>query len=396
MNRNKFILFIALFNSVIGFSSLFPILPPLAREFGFRESEAGWLLASYGIAQLFFSPVWGKLSERWGRKKVLLIGTAGFFLNFLLVGLLFKAGLDKRIVGSNLFVLLFLARFLGGLFSSATFPTAQAYMADISKPEERASSMAFIGAAIGLGLITGPAMGFLFATISPIAPIWVSAALSVCNMIMVWIFLEESSPSTKNILNRTLFEVLRANKSGLFTLLASNLGVVALLEVLAFVYQDRMHLSRDETVSKVGMAFMSYGIVAVLTQGILVKRARDKKWRITNSGMLLLGLAISFVSYIGVFCSTQEWQLLTTFSCLGMGQAFIMPAIMSILSLSVGDDEQGAVAGLASSAQSLGRVIGPIGSTWFYELNHAFPFMVCIALSLLALISSFSIKARFN
>jgi len=157
--RPKALLFIALFNSILGLSVLFPILAPLGRQLGLGELEVGALSTGYSLMQFLSAAYWGRKSEEKGRKPVLLVGIIGFAVTFLLFALVCEAGLRGWLDHYSLFGLLLATRLFGGLLSSATFPTAQAYMADITDREDRTSGMALIGAAFGLGIIFGPAIG---------------------------------------------------------------------------------------------------------------------------------------------------------------------------------------------------------------------------------------------
>src|SRR5581483_3013017 len=160
------ILFIALFNSILGLSVLFPILAPLGRQLGLVEVQVGALSTAYALMQLIVSPVWGRRSERVGRKPVLLTGVIGFAVSFLLFALVAELGYRGVIGGLPLFFGLLVSRAVGGTFSSATIPTAQAYVADTTGRSDRTAGMAVIGAAFGLGIVFGPPIGALLSMIS--------------------------------------------------------------------------------------------------------------------------------------------------------------------------------------------------------------------------------------
>src|SRR4051812_154816 len=168
----KGLLFITLFNSILGLSVLFPILAPLGRELGLSELQVGSLSASYALMQFLVSPAWGRLSERVGRKRVLMTGVLGFGVSFTCFALIADFGGRAHWPVPVLFGALLLTRLIGGAFSSATLPTAQAYMADMTGRRDRTAGMAVIGAAFGLGVIFGPAIGAAFSLVSLLAAVY--------------------------------------------------------------------------------------------------------------------------------------------------------------------------------------------------------------------------------
>lgn len=149
------ILFLVMFLVMVGFGIIIPVLPFYAEELGASPAELGLLMAVYSFMQLLFSPVWGKISDKIGRKPVMLIGIAGLSISFFLMAI------------ANHLWMLFFARIIGGLLSAANMPTTMAYAADITTPENRSKGMGMIGAAVGLGFIFGPAIGGVFFRYSP-------------------------------------------------------------------------------------------------------------------------------------------------------------------------------------------------------------------------------------
>ena len=170
--RAKGLLFLALFMSIVGFSILFPIVAPLSRSLGLSEVEVGWLSTSYSLTQFFGGPYFGILSERIGRKPVLLIGVFGFALGFAAFGTVAHLGVSTGCRTSFSYRCSAIgARVLGGMLSSATLPAAQAYIADVTERHERTSGMALVGAAFGLGLIFGPVIGAVLSRFGLLTPI---------------------------------------------------------------------------------------------------------------------------------------------------------------------------------------------------------------------------------
>jgi MFS family permease len=371
-SRAKGLLFFALFNSIVGFSILFPILAPLSRSLGLSEVEVGWLATSYSLMQFLGSPYFGRLSERVGRKPVLLLGVFGFAISFGTFGLIARMGEAGRLEHSMLLGLLISARVLGGFLSSATFPAAQAYIADLTDSDERVSGMALVGAAFGLGMIFGPVIGALLTRFGLLVPIWTSMVLALLNGCFIALRLPATSrklgpvqPHADGVLRRTL-PIL----SMMFvTVLAS----VAMEQTIAFLYQDTLQLDARSTAWQVGLAMGIYGVSAVLAQGYVVRRM---KWSPTS--LMRVGILIGIVGFAGLVVAQNYALLSVAMAVQGFGYGLAMPGMSALLSVSVDDREQGEVAGLGSSTQALGRTIGPLMGASLYRLNPRYPYVFAL------------------
>ena len=369
------LLFLALFNSILGLSLLFPILAPLGRMLDMSELEIGSLSGAYALMQLLFSPYWGRRSERVGRKPVMLTGILGFSLSFFAFGAACQLGLAGVLRGVPLLLVLLATRAIGGWLSSATLPTAQAYVADVTDRDGRTSGMALIGAAFGLAVIVGPAIGAALSLVSLLTPVYASASLAVLNALFVWWRLPESPRRISNAppvrLGWTDDRVLALLAVGLVATLSS----VAMEQTLAFYFQDRLSLTAALTPRYVGGALVVYGMVVVLVQGVLIRR-----YHLAPSLLLKLGPPLAMAGFAGLLLSHHFASLTASLAFQGLGHGLVMPGVTAALSLSVGDSEQGAVAGLNSSSQALARLLGPLVGTGLYELDHRYPYFVAIAL----------------
>lgn len=386
------LLFVALFNSILGLSLLFPILGPLGRELGLSELQVGSLTASYALAQFVGSSYWGKKSELWGRKPVLLLGIIGFCVTFLAFAAVAQVGLAGGLSGVSLFATLLGARLVGGLFSSATLPTAQAYIADITTRDERTGAMALIGAAFGLAVVIGPALGAALAPLGLLVPIYVSSAVAALNAVFVWWSLPEPARRTKPEFPSGLRTVAEKVWVLLAIGFATTLASVSMEQTVAFYFQDRLSLTPKGAARAVGFSLVIYGLVAVFVQGYFVRRV---KW----SPLLLLrtGVPIAAAGLIFLAFSEARSALVMAMALQGLGQALVMPGVTAALSLGVRDDEQGAVSGLNSSGQALARTIGPLLGTGLYEINPGYPYIFgagLLMLVLLFLLTSRSLSLR--
>ena len=374
------LLFLTLLNSVLGLSILFPILGPLGRELGLSEVQVGLFSTAYALMQFLLSPYWGRRSER-GRKPVLLLGILGFALSFFLFGLFAFLGQKGLLSPSLLFPLLLLTRLLGGAFSSATLPTAQAYVADVTGRENRTAGMALLGAAFGLAVILGPALGAgLAALLGLLAPVFFSAGFALLNALFVQLVLPESRTGAPREVRRLspldprVFPLLLLG----FTL---NLSGVALEQTVAFYFQDRLGLSGVATAKAVGTALVLYGLVAVFIQGFLVRRL---SW--PPRTLLLLGIPLGILGFLTLVLAQSFFALTLGLALQGAGVALAGPGVTAALSLAVGEGEQGLVAGLNSSAQALGRMLGPLLGTGLYRLAPEAPYLLGAMLLFLTLL----------
>jgi len=376
------LLFITLFNSILGLSVLFPILAPLGRELGLSELQVGSLSASYALMQVLVSPSWGRLSERIGRKRVLLTGVLGFGVSFLAFALLADWGGRAHWPTPVLFAALLAARLLGGTFSSATLPTAQAYMADLTGRSDRTAGMAMIGAAFGLGVIFGPLIGAAFSLVSLLAAVYFSASVAFLNFAFVWFFLPESKrtvalspPKTTSHVARLVWPLLAVG----FTL---SLASVAMEQTISFYYQDRLQLSNHATPRTVGMALGVYGLVAVFTQGFLVRRYKWSPLR-----LMTIGMPVALLGYVLLVFAHRFGMLTLALAAQAFGQSLAVPGVTAGMSLGVSEDDQGVVAGLNSSALGFGRMLGPLAGTGLYEFRAEFPYLLSAALIVIVMLA---------
>ncbi|WP_456413648.1 MFS transporter, partial [Oceanithermus profundus] len=266
------LLFLTLFNSMLGLSVLFPIVAPLARELGLSEFQVGTFSTAYALMQFLLAPYWGRLSEVKGRKPILLMGILGFSISFFAFAFVAQLGLAGALGTGLIYGLMLAARLFGGTFSSATLPTAQAYVADVTGKADRTAGMAVIGAAFGLGVIFGPAIGAALAGISLLVPVYFSATLALFNALFVWFMLPEPArhvhlhkPPSLSFLDPRVLPLLVVG-------LAVSLSSVAMETTVAFYFQDRLGLTPEGTARAVGIALVIYGLVAVFVQGFLIRK----------------------------------------------------------------------------------------------------------------------------
>jgi MFS family permease len=272
-----------------------------------------------------------------------------------------------------------MTRLVGGLFSSATLPTAQAYVADVTSRTERTNGMALIGAAFGLGIIVGPGISALLAPFGMLLPVYLSSALALVNAAFIQLRLPEPE-RVRSGLGLRLLPVASKVWALLGIGFATTLASVAMEQTLGFYFQDRLKLSAEGTQRSVGLALVVYGTAAVLVQGVLVRRL---KW--SPSALLRTGVPIAATGLVLLAFAHAQLLLIGALAVQGVGQALAVPGVTAALSLNVGSEEQGAVAGLNSSAQALGRMLGPIVGTALYQLHPEYPYVFSACLLLVVM-----------
>jgi MFS transporter, DHA1 family, tetracycline resistance protein len=389
------IAFFTIFLDLLGFGIIIPIQPFYAKSLGATATVVTLLGASYSIMQFLFSPFWGQLSDRFGRRPIILfsvfISAIGHFI------FAFASGLG----------LLFLARSIAG-FGNANLGTAQAIIADVTTKENRAKGMALIGVAFGLGFLFGPAIGGLLGQISPQAPFIAAGILSVLNFIFAYFMLpetksEKSVPSSRRILPFSTFKEAQqyVNVRTLLILSIIYTTGFSLMEQAISLYIEHIwvtdtSLSSDQRIEEAGLMTAYFlivvGITAIVVQGGLVGRLKNLLGEVR---MIQIGISITMISMI---CIPLIGGLkifgyfLGVAVLLAIGTGILNPAKSALLSLSVPSNEQGSILGLNQSFSALGRAIGPTFSGLFYEIFVGLPFYVAFALFGLGTLLTVSLK----
>jgi DHA1 family tetracycline resistance protein-like MFS transporter len=376
------VIFVTVFIDLLGFGIIIPLLPFYAESFGASAFAIGLLGTSFSLMQFLFSPIWGRWSDRIGRKPIIIVGLVGSCLSYL--GLALATSLS----------MLFLARIVGGI-AGANIPTAQAYIADITTPENRAKGMGMVGAAFGLGFIFGPAIGGVLSRISPETPMWFAAALCLVNAIAAWYLLPESrtvSASTKSLGRMEAFRHA-LGRPALVLLLALYFLVTLAFSGFEATFAIFSEARFGFTTSTIGFLFAFIGVVLALVQGVLVGRVVK-----VVSERRLIPLAILSIA-IGIGMLPWVWNVPTLLVALGIlaaGMGFNNPSLSSMVSRLADADDQGGILGLASSLSSLGRVVGPAWGGYLYDaygmttpyVSAATLMMIAFAVSLAGLRSS--------
>ncbi len=365
--RQLSLLFLAIFIDLVGFGMVIPILPFAAERFGADGFMLGIFVASFSLMQFLFSPIWGTLSDKIGRRPVILTGLLGGSVSFLVFGL------------SQNLELLFISRILSGIFTAATLPTVQAYIADLTEEKDRARGFGFINMAFGLGFIFGPAIGGLLSSNGFLFPALVASALSFVNFIGALIWLPESYTSEKRakgvVHKRKILDIKELNWAVRHPEVGTLILVFAIvsfgfsaLEATYALYGERI---AGLTAQSIGIIFAMVGTIVIIVQGGLigpiVKRIGEKK-------TLLFGLAFMTSGYIAITFARDFYSLMALTSLISIGNSLTFPTATALISMRSGKHEQGKMMGINQSASSLARVIGPIWGGFLFIQSIRWPF----------------------
>ena len=362
----------------IGQSMTFALLAPLGREVGLGEVQIGLIITCSALAFTLTSPIWGRTSDRWGRKPVLLLGLFGYAIGCILFASVFYFGLKGLLTGISLYLLAIGSRVLMASLMSAAPSAASAYIADTTSAEGRVAGMGQLGAARTLGAILGPAMCGLLAFLGLLTPLYFAAGITLFSTLLIAIILQEparikprhTSKLKLKFLDRRYFPYVLI---GFLTFFAFSI----VSQTIGFYFQDRFVLDGKATAQALGMGMMFSAIMSFFSQAFLVGRLKLNPIRLMN-----LGLPVLMVGYGSLLFAGSIAELAAFLGILGLGLGMVTPGFTAGASLAVGPDEQGAVGGLVSACPAAGFVLGPLVGTSLYQVDHRLPYLCACGLML--------------
>ncbi len=388
------IIFFTVFLDLLGFGIIIPILPYFAERFGASPAVITLLMASYSLMQFLFAPVWGRLSDRIGRRPIILMSLAVSTAGYALLAV------------ADTLPLVFAARILAGI-GNANIPTAQAYIADVTRPEERARGMGLVGMAFGLGFVFGPALGGFLGGIAIPLPAVAAAVLTGLDLILAAIMLPE--PAARQVSAAGQRGVGANVRAFLIAIERPNVGVILALFFLAtfafaqlestfslyiehrFTLEQPAfgppppvlpaigdHSTQRAAARATGAALFVIGVISALIQGGLIGRLtrRFGEVRLVRTGLVLLALGLALFSWPAKIGSLYPVLIL-----IAAGSGLLGPTLQSLLSRNAAADEQGGTLGIGQSLSSLARVLGPIlGGNLFEHVGIGAPYWVAAIL----------------
>lgn len=388
--RSLALLFLAVFIDLLGFGIIIPIIPFFLKSLGGTATDLGWLLASYSIAQFLLAPLWGRLSDKVGRRPIILIGLLGSTIAFTLFGF------ATTMLG------LFIARIAAGGFTAATLPTARAYIADSTTDENRTNAFALIGVAFGLGFAFGPAIGGLLSHVS-IASLSTNAVIAIFAGVLTFlnfifaVFMLPESPK-RVVAQQRSSEGVPLISSIQYAFSLRNVGVLITaflgvnlifsgFEAMFPLFANLIDASIHE--AEVGYIFGIIGVVMIIVQGGLI---RPLSKRYSDITLMKLGLTALLIGFVALPFVISFWTIVLAAIPVSIGMAIISPSSNAAISSRVPDEHQGEVMGAYSGMNALTRIFGPLIAGFLFdysiESNFILAFVV-VSLSLLLLYSFF-------
>jgi predicted MFS family arabinose efflux permease len=360
-----FVVFFTIFLDLLGFGLVLPLLPQFARQFGASDTQIGLLFASYSLMQFLFAPLWGRLSDRIGRRPVLLISISG------------SAGANLLLAFAPSLAWLLASRLFAGMMA-ANVGTAQAYVADVTAPADRARGMGMVGAAFGLGFVFGPMLAIFVGDWGQQGVGLTAAALSLVDLALAAAILPESLPPER----RREARAARGNRLRQMGQALSNPAIgpailIFFLGTFAFgTFETTFTLFLADRLGvrspgEVGGYFGYLGVLAALVQGGVTGRLARKTG---EAPLVVAGCVLLAAGYGLLPTAAAQPAVLATLALIGFGQALNQPAVNSLISRSAGAAEQGSILGVNQGFSSLARVFGPAAGGWLYQRGPAYPY----------------------
>jgi multidrug resistance protein len=398
------VIFLTVFIDLVGFGIVLPLLPIYSQNFGASGLTIGLIMASFSTMQFFFAPIWGRLSDRIGRRPVLLVSTAGATLSYLVFGF------GSTLEGQTALLVLLASRMVAGI-CGANITVAQAYIADITPPEQRSKRMGLIGMAFGMGFIFGPILGGIsFKYFGLSGPGYAAACFCAANFLLAFFRLPESrkptsAPSGQRPRLAQLIHVMRRPTVGLLVLIfflatfcfacfETTLGLMVGRN-FSLDLNFTLDLKTGRDAGTITALFAFCGIVGAFVQGgpvgRLVKMLGEPK--LIAISLLFVAVSLALIPFIrgqgglswGVLVRPEglPWVgMLVALALLAIGSGLTRPPLFGMLSILTPAHEQGETIGVAQSAGSLARIFGPIFAGGLFELNPSWPYVACAILAL--------------
>ncbi|EPD52959.1 multidrug resistance protein [Paenisporosarcina sp. HGH0030] len=363
---NRFALFVLMFNMFIAMSGIgliIPIMPDYLETFGVAGQALGFLIAMFAFSQFLFSPLAGDLSDKYGRKYLIIVGLVIFGLSQLMFGL-----------ASDLWIL-YLARFFSGVGSAFIVPPMMAFVADITTEEERGKGMGLLGASMSLGFMIGPAIGGLLAEVSLRFPFYVATSAALVAAVISMFVLPKTAPAVqtgKPTKRENLFKQMKHSTTTpyfvmLIVMFVFSFGLANFQSTIA-LYVDKKYAF---TPGEIAVLITAGGFVGVIVQTFVINKLFVKYGELK---VILVNLLVSALAMISVLFVDGFWPILIVSSVFFTAASLLRPALNTLISKQAGT-EQGFAAGMNNAYMSLGNMVGPALAGILFDINMNFPYM---------------------
>lgn len=361
------------FSCTLAIMAFVALVGPVARILSLEPWHIGAAMTMGGFTWILCARWWGSLSDRHGRRPIMLIGLSGFSLSYFLLCVFIDLSLKYQILPMLAFAGLVVGRVVVGLFYAAVPATAAASVADNMPPAERAGAMALLGAASGAGMVIGPGFVGLLAPYGLGFPMYVTAVLPVLALAFVWWRIPRQPLSSAPVAPAPKLRDRRLRRP-IVVAFAAAFSVAIAQVTVGFFALDQLGLPAAEAAQAAGIALTVVGVALILSQSIL-RKLRQPPARLIRIGALVS--AAGFMVSIGV---NSVWGLWACFGLAAAGMGWVYPSVSALAANSVSSEEQGAAAGTVTAAQGVGVVIGPMLGTFIYALHATAPYVMVAVL----------------
>ncbi len=381
-NKNLLIIALIAIVNALGYGIIIPILYSYSVRFGLSDFQNGLLFALFSLCQFLSTPIIGRLSDKYGRKPLLVASISGTALSFLMMAFAPNA------------IWLFFARALDGI-TAGNIPVASAVISDTTPPKDRARGFGLIGASFGFGFIFGPAISAATVGINPSLPFIIAAVVSIIAVVLTALFLPETNKNIGQVKKEKLFNFKKLAAA----LTHQPVGTTLLLTLVYFTahsmfiyaFQSSSVKTLEMSPNQISLVFTMFGILTLISQVVLLGRA-TKHFGVKNT--LLFALAWNSLSFAGMFFARTIPFFIIACVGLGLVSSFVQPLIQTILSEETSETEQGEMQGLNASYMSIGQIIGPIIAGALATYSVPAPFIGAAICALICYFLAFNIFAH--
>jgi MFS family permease len=371
--RAMLLLFLCLMGNGLGQTMMYAILPTLARDLNLTEWQAGSIFALSAAIWVYSSSFWGRLSDRYGRRPFILIGLLGFGVSMLALASVLALGLAGLLPVLLVWPLLIAARAIHGIFGSAAYPAAQAYIADRTAPHERTEAIATLNASFGLGAAIGPGLGAALVYFGQLAPLYFVGLMAIGGSIAVWLLLPERTRPMHmmDIPPKMSWRDARVLPFVVFGLLLGTAGAIP-VQIIGFFILDTLRATPGDAQQLTGVALMASSVASLFAQFVLVQR-----FHLTSGFLIHAGVLIGLFSNVILIIQPGYGLIVFALMLSGLGFGMVRPGYSAASSLAVTPDEQGSIAGIMGGAAAAGFVFAPVLGGWLYGFSPSAPFALC-------------------